>query len=336
MKKIIWLLILVLILGVIWYKWQLLSFSSNNQTVAITIKAGLNKTEIADILKKDNLISSTLAFKIHYLLVRSGSIQAGDYVIEPKTKTTDLMRVLQTGDNSSKEVSVLIREGLTAKDINNYLKTNNFLNDDSFLNLAHTPIKNLPAELKKYSWLNGLDKNDNLEGYLFPDTYRLYRNFTANDLVVKMLADLNTKLTPEFLIAVNNSGHSLKEIITMASILEKEVRTETDMKIVSGIFWDRITNGQALQSCATLAFILGVNKTQYTYADTQIDSLYNTYQHRGLPPSPISNPGLKSIGAALYPTNTNYNYFLTRPDNGQTVFSKTLEEHNFAKAEYLK
>lgn len=336
MKKIGFLLVLIIILGVIWYKWQLLSFSNNSRTSSVVIEAGLSKAEIADKLKKDNLISSTLAFRIHYLLVRSASIQAGEYVIEPKTKTTDLMMLLQKGDNSSKEVSVLIREGLTAKDINDYLKKSNFLSDDSFLTLVHTPIKDLPSDLKKYSWLNSLDKNDNLEGYLFPDTYRLYRNFTANDLVAKMLSNLDKKLRPDLLQAINSSGHSLKEIFTMASIIEKEVRTEPDMKIVSGIFWDRIKNGQALQSCATLAYILGVNKKQYTYEDTQIISPYNTYKNRGLTPSPISNPGLKSIGAALYPTKTDYNYFLSRPDTGETVFSKTLEQHNEAKAKYLK
>lgn len=336
MKKFGFLLIILIVLSVIWYKWQLLSLSNNSGAMSFTVKAGQSKSEIASALKKENLISSSLAFQIHYLLVRSASIKAGEYVFEPKTKTTDLMRELQKGDNSSKEVSVLIREGLSAKDINIYLKDNGFLNDDSFLNLVHTPLKNLPEDLKKYTWLNSLAKNDNLEGFLFPDTYRLYRGFTANDLVSKMLANLDKKLTPELLAAVNNSGHSFKEIMTMASILEKEVRSEEDMKIVSGIFWDRIANGQALQSCATLAFILGVNKKQYTYEDTQINSLYNTYQHKGLPPSPISNPGLRSINAALYPIKTSYNYFLSRPDNGQTVFSSTLDQHNAAKAKYLK
>ena len=122
----------------------------------------------------------------------------------------------------------------------------------------------------------------------------------------------------------------------MASILEKEVRSEQDMKIVSGIFWDRIKIGQALQSCATLAFVLGVNKVQYTYTDTQIISPYNTYKHKGLPPGPISNPGLKALNAAVEPIKTEYNYFLSRPDTGETVFAKTLDQHNANKAKYLK
>jgi len=122
----------------------------------------------------------------------------------------------------------------------------------------------------------------------------------------------------------------------MASLIEKEVRTSEDMKIISGIFWQRIENRQGLESCATLAYILGVNKPQYSVVDTKIDSPYNTYKHRGLPPSPIANPGLNAITAAIYPKETDYNYFLSDPATGQTIFSRTLGEHNLNKAKYLK
>jgi UPF0755 protein len=122
----------------------------------------------------------------------------------------------------------------------------------------------------------------------------------------------------------------------MASIIEKEVRSTSDMKIVSGIFWNRIKNGQALQSCATLAYVLGVNKAQYSLEDTKVDSLYNTYKYRGLPPGPIANPGLDAITAAIYPESTNYNYFLSDPATGKTIYSKTLDEHNANKYKYLK
>ena len=129
---------------------------------------------------------------------------------------------------------------------------------------------------------------------------------------------------------------TIYEIVTMASIIEKEVRSRADMKIVSGIFWDRIKNGQGLESCATLAYILGVNKPQYTLEDTKIDSPYNTYKYRGLPPGPIANPGLNAIQAAIYPEFTANNYFLSDPATGQTIYSQTLEEHNLNKYKYLK
>jgi UPF0755 protein len=107
------------------------------------------------------------------------------------------------------------------------------------------------------------------------------------------------------------------------------------MEIVSGLFWDRIKNRQALESCATLAYILGENKAQYSLEDTQINSPYNTYRNRGLPPGPITNPGLNAIKAAIYPIYTDYNYFLSDPKTGDTIWSKTFEEHKQNKWKYL-
>ncbi len=312
MKKIV-LLISLAALCLIWYQSRLLSRSDNNEVTTVTIDKGESTAELAKDLDKEKLISSSLAFKIYFYVHRSQLIKAGQYSIEPKTKTRDLIKRFVEGKVADREVSVLIREGLTVKEINEYLKKEGFMKDDSFLNKA-----------KQY------------EGYLFPDTYRMFKDFTADDLITKMRANFEKKLTPDLRAAMETSGHKGEDIIIMASILEKEVRTEEEMKIASGLFWDRMKVGQALQSCATLAFILGVNKPQYSYEDTQIDSPYNTYQHPGLPPGPVSNPGLRAIKAAIYPTKTDYNYFLSRPDTGETIFSVTLEEHNAAKAKYLK
>ncbi len=151
-----------------------------------------------------------------------------------------------------------------------------------------------------------------------------------------MLNNFDGKLTDEMQNNIAEQDKTIYEIVTMASIIEKEVRTLEDMEIVSGIFWDRIKYGQPLESCATLAYVLGVNKEQYSIEDTKIDSPYNTYRNPGLPPGPICNPGLNAIKAAIYPQYTEYNYFLSRQDTGETVFSKTLEEHNRNKARYLR
>jgi UPF0755 protein len=122
----------------------------------------------------------------------------------------------------------------------------------------------------------------------------------------------------------------------MASILEKEVKDEADMKLVADIFWRRLENGQRLESCATLAYALGQNKPQYSYEETRLASPYNTYINDGLPPGPICNPSLKAIRSAIYPTANDYNFFLNRPDNGQTIFSRTFEEHKLNKDKYLQ
>lgn len=338
-RALIILLILIgtiVVAGMVWYQTALRYRSQNTNPQQITIASGTSTGKILEDLASKKLIDSTLAVKIYLSRHKDLKIQAGDYEFDANTPTRQLISNLATGKSLSREVSILFREGLNAKEMQAELTKRNYLVDNSFLKLTQTKTQNLPANLQKISIVKDLPPTVSLEGYLFPDTYRLYKDFSAEDLVAKMLTNFDAKLTPEMRTAISQSGHSLAEIITMASLLEKEVRTEEDMKIVSGLFWDRIKVGQALQSCASLAYILGVNKVQYSYEDTQIDSPYNTYQHRGLPPGPIGNPGLRSIQAAIYPTKTDYNYFLSRPDTGETIFSRTLDEHNEAKAKYLK
>jgi len=341
MKKIFKIIVtlLIIFLGVVvWYNLKLTSQTDNNQSVSFMVKPGEGIRTTADRLGQANIITSPLAFKIHFYFNKNSPIQAGEYIFEKNSIMKNIIEQLEGGVVAEKELSVLIREGLSAKEINDYLKTKGYLKDDSFLTLARTEVKNLPKDLTNYSFIGLVPQTATLEGYLFPDTYRLYKDFTALDLIKKMLANFDNKLanTKELQEATLGSDTPFHNLIIMASLLEKEVRSEEDMKIVSGIFWDRLKINQALQSCATLSYILGVNKTQYSYEDTQIDSLYNTYKHPGLPPGPISNPGLKSIKAAINPIKTDYNYFLSRPDTGETVFSKTLDEHNAAKAKYLK
>lgn len=322
--------------SIVWYQTALGHRSRNTQSEIITIVAGSSTADILENLKGKKLVDSTLAVKIYLFRHKNLKIQAGEYEFAPNTSTRQIITHISTGKSLSNEVSILFREGLTTKEMQAELTRNRYLLDNSFLQLVQTPVNNLSETIQQIPIIKELPKNDNLEGYLFPDTYRLYKDFTAEELVIKMLTNFDTKLTPELRAEIAKSQRSLKEIITMASLLEKEVRTEKDMKIAAGIFWNRIEVGQALQSCASLAYILGVNKVQYSYEDTQIKSPYNTYQNPGLPPAPIGNPGLRAIQAALYPTKTNYNYFLSRPDTGETVFSETLEQHNVAKAKYLK
>lgn len=317
MKKIIYILILLGIglvaAGLIWFQFAIKQTSDNAEPKSFVVTSGETTSKIADNLEKNNLINSPLVFKMYLAVNKELVIQAGEYTIAPKTPLAEIVRQMASGRTMSREVNILIKEGWTAKEINEQIKKQGYLLDDSFLRAAGPH-----------------------EGYLFPDTYRVFKDFTAEDLIKKMRDNLDRKLTPELRAEIAASGHSMGEIIIMASLLQKEVRTEQEMKLASGVFWNRLEVGQALQSCATLAYILGVNKPQYSYEDTQIDSPYNTYQHRGLPPGPVSNPGLVAIKAAIHPEKSDYNYFLARPDTGETVFSRTLEEHNVAKAKYLK
>jgi len=228
------------------------------------------------------------------------------------------------------EKSITLIEGWNLQEIQDYLVKKDFTDADKLTSLKIKDYRD------NYLFMADAPANASLEGYFFPDTYRVYASSTIDDIVKKSLDNFEKKFSADFLMEAKRQNKSVYQILTMASILEKEVKSEDDMKIVSGVFWNRIKNGQPLESCASLAYILGQNKPQYSYAETRTPSAYNTYLNKGLPPGPICNPSLKAVRAALYPTMTDYNYFLSDPATGKTIFSKTYEEHLRNKAKYLK
>ncbi|HMB66069.1 MAG TPA: endolytic transglycosylase MltG, partial [Patescibacteria group bacterium] len=244
-----------------------------------------------------------------------------------------------------KEVTVMkIIEGWDTNDIAEHLERKGLASKEEFLQTVGRPQKNYNltgssfgfAELSDdYGFLKSKPDSYGLEGYLFPDTYEVYKDASAKEAVVKMLNNFDKKLTEKMKKDIQERGRTVHEIITMASLAEKEAQTEEEMKIVAGIFWDRINQEKPLQSCATLAYALGKDKVQYSGLDTNIDSPYNTYKHKGLPPTPISNPGLQAIKAAIYPKETDYQYFLSPVGSDKTLFSKTYREHQRKKAKYV-
>ena len=338
-NAISWLIILIIIIASVIWLFYLAKINLNmpiEPGTIVLIQPGYGVGEIALDLEKNKIVKSAFFFKLHAKLSGNQSnLQAGEYLLEKDISIKKLVDLLASGRSLSNEIPVLIKEGMSIKDINKQLKDEGIFANDDFLNLVQTKIKNLPEELDDYEFLKQAPSNADLEGYLFPDTYRIYKDSVSQDLVIKMLDNFQEKVDNDILKDIEKQG-TLHEIITMASLLEKEVRTEEDMKVVSGIFWNRIDNSQPLQSCATLAYILGINKPQYSIEDTEVDSPYNTYKNYGLPPGPISNPGRTAIKAAVYPLKTSYNYFLSKPDTGETVFSKTFEEHSKNKEKYLR
>ncbi len=337
MKKILYFLLAIIVIvlaAFIWYAGKV-NYQVKEDT-KITIKEGAGISAITADLRQAGLIKSELAFKIYLKLHGQTKLLAGDYEFKAGSGIKTIVSRLARGEADFSEHNILIKEGQSLKEINAYLKDKNLLTDNCD-KLFGTYISKLPADLKNdYDFLRDAPTKVDLEGYIFPDTYRVFADATCEDLVRKALNNFNGKFDAELRAEAKRQNKTVYQILIMASLLEKEVKSEADMKLVAGIFWDRIANGQRLESCATLAYILGESKPQYSLADTQIDSPYNTYRHDGLPPTPINNPGLKAIRAALYPTKSDYNYFLSRPDTGETVFAKTFTEHKANKAKYLK
>lgn len=250
----------------------------------------------------------------------------------------------QTAQQADKTVTII--EGWNSRQIAEKLADSQLgFSTNDFLKIVGQPKKNyqsLPASQwpvdfsDKYIFLQDKPKQVGLEGYLFADTYRFRPSSSPEEVIIKMLDNFDRQLNTKMRQDIEQQGKTIYQIITMASLLEKEVKTEQDMKMVADIFWRRIKNGQRLESCATLAYILEQNKPQYSFEETRIDSPYNTYINSGLPPGPIGSPSLKAIKSAIYPTSNDYNFFLSRPDSGETIFSRDFEEHKTNKAKFLK
>ncbi|QQG45626.1 MAG: endolytic transglycosylase MltG [Candidatus Sungiibacteriota bacterium] len=300
----------------------------NAQTVEIA--PGLGPRKIAELLKQNGVIRSRWTFILYTALTgRASDLKPGNYVFFNSAAIPSVVRDLVRGGTN--EIALTIPEGWSTKDIARYLESRGLGTYHDLLKL----ISVQPPGLDKFDFLKDKPKNAGLEGYLFPDTYRVFKNAVPEDIVVKMLENFDKKLGPELRQEISRQGKTTFEIITTASLIEKEVVSDEDRALVSGILWKRLETGVGLQVDATINYITGKKTTKISREETQIDSLYNTYKYRGLPPGPIANPGLSAIRAAIYPQESPYLYYLSTP-NGQTIFSTTLEEHNLAKAKYLK
>jgi len=277
----------------------------------VKIEKGWGSGEVAEKLKSENLINSKWFF-VFYVWVRgySNHLQAGEYLLNTEMTVPKISKILVEGQTNPNWVKITIPEGWTSKQIEERLISSGVIKSG----------EKLP--------------NDK-EGYLFPDTYYFYKNTSIADVVKKMEDNFNGKITEDLKAEIKKQNKNLYDILKMASIVEREVISDEDRAIVAGIFWKRIKNNYPLESCATIAYILGKEKKQYSYEDTRVKSPYNTYINSGLPPTPIDNPGLSAIKAAIYPKITDYNFFLSAPD-GRTIYAKTLEEHNANKVKYLK
>lgn len=249
------------------------------------------------------------------------------------------------------EETIQIPEGWTTRDIGQYFENLGKWQSEEFLEVAGFPLvdyrrdKDMPPlsdRSEKFDFLSDKPKHYGLEGFLFPDTYRIYASSTVSDVIDKMLANFDKKLTSKMRADIKAQGKSIYSIVTMASIIEKEAPIDyqkdnnRDARIISGIFWHRLKIGQALQSDATLSYILNDNEPSHSGSDLEVNSSYNTYKYRGLPPGPICNPGLLALEAAIYPIDTDYNYFLTPKGKNTVVYAETYEGHLKNKYKYLR
>lgn len=298
------------------------------EPILFSIEQGTSFLEVAQTLEDQELIASKFWFTVYAKLDGSSrSVLAGIYQVQPHMSYANLIDRL-TQYSSGQDISITIPEGYSLKKIGEVV-TSTFevsLEDWNYWTGANSPLEQDSDFIKA----NKPDSVD-LEGYLFPDTYRFYPDATAEDIVTTMVNQMQMNI--EGIEGVDGIG-SIHELLTLASIIEKEVPSADEMKIISGIFHNRLDIGMPLQSCATINYITGKDDPAVSAEDLAIDSMYNTYMYAGLTPGPISNPGLNAIDAALNPQATDYLYFLAN-SNGETFYAKTFDEHVANKNQYL-
>ncbi len=300
----------------------------NQKTVFYNAQSGLSEAQIAKDLKSQRIISSSFFFKIYALI--SGNytkLQAGLYNVSPSMSIADIIYKLARGDVAKNKITIL--EGWDIQDIAEYLENKNFYSRADFDEAVQTDYS------AEFDFLKSKPKNSNLEGYIFPDTYQVPMGFLAEDFLRMTLNNFNKKLTPELRKQITKNKKTIHQVVIMASILEKEVRSLDDKKMVAGVLWKRAGSGMPLQVDATVNYATGKSDARAKLADTKIDSPYNTYKYYGLPIGPISNPGLEALTAAIYPTKSAYWFYLSANGTGKTIFSKTYQEHTSSITKYL-
>lgn len=295
-------------------------FGSASQDTTITLTGEENGAEVAQILEDNGLIKYKLAFQLLTALSgRGDQFQAGSYELKAGSGYVTILSSL-TAQEPYRTVDVTISEGYTVKQIGQVLSEQGVLDEQDFTDALNGEYD--------YDFLPPADKENRLEGYLFPDTYNFSNQSSASTIIKTMLNRFGQIFTDDDRKRAAELDMSIDEVITLASMIEAEAGSDEDRALVSSVFHNRLQSSQYpyLESCATVQYILGVRKPILSNEDIQIDSPYNTYINPGLPAGAICNPGRASIEAALYPADTDY-YFFQSDADGNMFYARTLDEH---------
>lgn len=326
-------LLLIILIGLL--------VASGSMAVAIWVPQGLPRTafvvaenatvrQIAEELAAAGVIRSAALWRLY---VRSQgldrSLVAGEHALPERASTAAIARALTSRETLSNEVSITLIEGWTARQMGEYLIERGLVTSAEW-----------EAAITVDQWREEFDflapvRAESLEGFLFPDTYQVFRSAGAQEIVRRLLQNFDRKLTPQMRTDIAAHDQTIFDVVTLASIVEREARGQQDQRIVADIFWKRLAINMALQSDATLTYLTGKNNPSASYRDLEIDSPYNTYKYPGLPPGPIANPGQGALEAVVYPQRNPYYYFLTDPQ-GTAYYAETFEGHQANRARYLR
>ena len=302
---------------------------------SFTVASGSSLTRVANNLEAAGLIHNRTVFKYAADFLGYGQkIQAGDYVVTKDMSMQEILELLTTGDGKPITKNITVIPGWTVQDIAASLVEQGVLPDaDEFLSLCKSG-QNYAA----YYYITDVLATPGagqrlyaLEGYLAPDTYEIYTNATADEIIRKLLTQTEAVFKEEYHARAEAMGMTMDQVITLASMIEKEAKTQ-DFAKVSAVFYNRLRQNMTLGSDVTVKYGTGIRRMSLTGSDLAVDTPYNTYLHKGLPLGPICSPSAAAIQAALYPDEQylaeNYCYFCSMdPDSGALCFSRTLQEH---------
>ncbi len=307
---------------------------TDDTAVTFVVDSGQSVTEIAGNLKAMHLISDTELFRryVQYKKLDAG-IQAGTYTLRQTMTIPEIALALQTA--RAPEQQVTIPEGKRLEEVAEIVADQTSITSADFLQMAQSGWRTTTVA-QSYTFVSQIPLTATLEGYLFPDTYRLPLDASAIDLIDRMLENFDRQVSPELQASFGEHGMTLHEGITLASIVEREAVVEVERPIIAGVYHNRVRDGWFLSACPTVQYALGYRPDEESwwkrfllFEDLEVDSPYNTYRNLGLPPGPIASPGLSAIQAASQPADTQYFFFMVdcSKENGSHVFAVTEDEH---------
>jgi UPF0755 protein len=321
--------------------------AKSSAPVVFVVRPGESVSQVADELEKSCIVGSAFTFRLRVSVTNTGDkFQAGNFTLTPGSDYDSIIKVLTTAQAVVPSTKITVIEGLRLEEIAESLAKQGVVSPTSFLSKTTTPDG---AAVYSDTFLaqSGKPADKGLEGFLFPDTYDIARHGPDDaDVVVRtMLKQMESKFTPDMLAAIpqrqiDGQPATVYQILTLASIIQREGVVPDELPTISSVYWNRIAQGTVLNADPTSQYANGKEGAWWpvlTIDMVHINSPYNTYDNRGLPPGPICNPGLLSIKAAINPADTKYLYFVAKNDgSGTHAFATTLQEQEQNIAKYQK
>lgn len=305
----------------------------NSNLVEITVPIGSTSKDVANLLEENDLIRNADIFSIYMRSQDMSDLQAGHYSFNQTMDFEQLVSVLNEGGEPIFEdidTNITVIEGMQLEEIAMVMEERTPITAEEFMAVAND--KDFIADLTEQfpSLLAGLAEIENLkyplEGYLFPATYDYIAGMSAEEMIFQMVSTMNIEFQG-IREDIDQTWMTFHQVLTLASIVEKEAVTQEDRDLIAGVFLNRINAGMNLESDITVSYALGEHREFVTYSDLEVDSPYNLYMYSGLGPGPYNSPSMSSIMASIYPAYNDYYYFVADIDTGEVFFTSTYEEH---------